>query len=275
MIPGTGNANGVADDLGNLQDINESLWNAFIDNIKLILGPMFAVSGNLPVGKSGTIDFKKFKAIRTNGSASIEKIQLGVTDFAPINFMQMTEGLAEKRSATGNYITGGGGSIERVSGGIDMKFNQYKSKLSPITDSIDQMMGNIARNWVFMFLKFYTKEELESINIIVEETTKPDKDGVEKFDTFTINKIDIRKIIDERQITFTYNSLDKLTKENSRKTIMESLPAMLQYVAAQVNMKELIKVLAGQDFDPDQIIKEQKEPGAYGGNEAVALGDNS
>ena len=275
MIPGTGNANGVADDLGNLQDINESLWNAFIDNIKLILGPMFAVSGNLPISKSWTLDFKKFKAIRTNGSSSIEKIQLWVTDFAPINFMQMTEGLAEKRSATGNYITGWGGSIERVSGGIDMKFNQYKSKLSPITDSIDQMMGNIARNWVFMFFKFFTKEELADMDIIVEEVTKPDANAVEKFETFTINKIDIRKIIDERQITFTYNSLDKLTKENSRKTIMESLPAMLQYTAGQVNMKELIKVLAGQDFDPDKIIKEEKPAWAYGWNEQVALWDNS
>lgn len=275
MIPGTGNANGVADDLGNLQDINESLWNAFIDNIKLILGPMFAVSGNLPISKSGTLDFKKFRAIRTNGASAIEKIQLGVTDFAPINFMQLTEGLAEKRSATGNYITGGGGSIERVSGGIDMKFNQYKSKLSPITDSIDQMMGNIARNWVFMFFKFYTKEELASMDVVVAEVTKPDLKWVEKFDTFTINGIDIRKIIDERQITFTYNSLDKLTKENSRKTIMESLPAMLQYTASQVNMKELIKVLAGQDFDPDKIIKEEKAPGAYGWNEQVALGDNA
>lgn len=273
MIPGTGNANGVADDLGNLQDINESLWNAFIDNIKLILGPMFAVSGNLPIWKSGTLDFKKFKAIRTNGASSIEKIQLGVTDFAPINFMQMTEGLAEKRSATGNYITGGGGSIERVSGGIDMKFNQYKSKLSPITDSIDQMMGNIARNWVTMFFKFYTKEELAEMDIIVEEVTKPDANGVQRFDTFTINKIDIRKIIDERQITFTYNSLDKLTKENSRKTIMESLPAMLQYTADQVNMQELMKVLAWQDFDPDKIIK-QKQPVSTWWNQDIALGDN-
>lgn len=55
-----------------------------------------------------------------------------------------------------------------------MKFNQYKSKLSPITDSIDQMMGNIARNWIFMILKFFTKEELASMDIIVEEVTKPD-----------------------------------------------------------------------------------------------------
>ena len=140
--------------------------------------------------------------------------------------MQMNEGLAEKRTATGNYITGGGGAIERVSGGIDMKFNQYKSKLSPITDSIDQMMGNIGRNWIFMYLKFYTKEELIEREINVEEQFKN-----EKFDTFLINKIDIRSIIDEKNITFTYNSLDKLTKENSRKTIMESLPAMLQYTA--------------------------------------------
>jgi len=107
-----------------------------------------------------------------------------------------------------------------------MKFNQYKSKLSPITDSIDQMMGNIGRNWIFMYLKFYTKEELIEREINVEEQFKN-----EKFDTFLINKIDIRSIIDEKNITFTYNSLDKLTKENSRKTIMESLPAMLQYTA--------------------------------------------
>ena len=269
-IPGTGNANGVADDLGTLQDINDSLWNAFIDNMKLILGPMFAVSGNLPVGKNGTIDFKRFRAIRTNGTANLTKIQLWVTDFSPVNFMQMNEGLAEKRTATGNYITGWGGAIERVSGGIDMKFNQYKSKLSPITDSIDQMMGNIGRNWIFMYLKFYTKEELIEREINVEEQFKN-----EKFDTFLINKIDIRSIIDEKNITFTYNSLDKLTKENSRKTIMESLPAMLQYTAWQVNMKELMKVLAWQDFDPDKIIKEEKAPWAYGWNEQVALGDNT
>lgn len=35
---------------------------------------------------------------------------------------------------------GSGGGIERVAGGIEMRFNQYKSKLTPVTDSIDQMM---------------------------------------------------------------------------------------------------------------------------------------
>lgn len=136
------------------------LWNAFLDNIKLVMGPMFKVSGNIPIGKNGTLDFKKFRAFRSNGSSDIEKIQLGVTDFAPINFMQVVQSFSEQRSGVNNYITGGAGSVERVAGGIDIKFNQYKSKLTPITDSIDQMMGNIARSWVLMYLKYFTKEEL-------------------------------------------------------------------------------------------------------------------
>lgn len=261
MIPGTGNANGVADNLWGLQDINDSLWNSFIDNIKLTLGPMFAISGNLPIGKNGTLDFKRFKAIRTNGTGSIEKIQLGVTDFAPINFMQMVEGVSEKRSGTGNYITGGGGSIERVAWGIDMKFNQYKAKLAPISDSIDQMMGRIARNWVMMAFSLYTIDELAKFEIIITEKFIKDENGKEKFDTWLINQVDIRDVIDEKNVTFTYNSLDKLTKENSRTAITASLPAMLQYAMSEVNMSEIIKVLAWQDFDPELIIK-KKDPAA-------------
>jgi hypothetical protein len=114
LIPGTGNANGVADNLGGLQDINNMLWNSFLDNIKLVMGPMFKVSGNIPIGKNGTLDFKKFRAFRSNGSSDIEKIQLGVTDFAPINFMQIVQSFSEQRSGVSNYIMGGAGSIERV-----------------------------------------------------------------------------------------------------------------------------------------------------------------
>lgn len=265
MVPGTGNANGVADNLGGLQDINNMLWNAFLDNIKLVLGPMFKVSGNIAIGKNGSLDFKKFRAIRTNGSSDIEKIQLGVTDFAPINFMQVVQSFSEQRSGVNNYITGGAGSVERVAGGIDIKFNQYKSKLTPITDSIDQMMGNVARSWVLMYLKFFTKEELAKMDVKIEEVFEKDKKGMDKFKTFTVNGVEIESIIDERNITFTFNSLNKLTKENSRAAIKESLPFLLQYSADKMNMQELIKVLVGQDFDPEKIIVEgQPRTASYG-----------
>lgn len=72
-------------------------------------------------------------------------------------------------------------------------------------------------------------------------------------------------IINEQNVTFTYNSLYKLTKENSRAAVKEALPFILQYAGNKVNFDELMKVLLGQDFDPDNIaVKEQpKAPGAY------------
>lgn len=74
------------------------LWNSFLDNIKLNLGPMFKITGNLPMGKNGTLDFKKFRTFRTNGSMDIEKIQLGSDSFAPMQFMQLVETTGQQRS---------------------------------------------------------------------------------------------------------------------------------------------------------------------------------
>ena len=253
-IPGTGSSNGVADNLGWLQDIQASLWNAFIDNIKLILGPMFKVSWNTPIGKNGTIDFKKFRAIRTTGQNDIEKIQLWVTDFAPMNFMQMVQSVSEQRSWVNNYVMGWQWTIERVSWGIDMKYNQYKSKLTPITDSIDQMMGWMARCWVNWWFKYFTREELKELWVTVEEVY----DDNNKFVTFNINGTDIKTIIDERNITFSYNSLYRLTKENSRSDLKEAFPFILQYAPDKLNMEEMVKVLSWMDFDPDNIIKKQE-----------------
>lgn len=263
-IPWTWNANGVADNLGWLQDIQASLWNAFIDNIKLILGPMFKISWNVPIGKDGTIDFRKFRAIKTTGQNDIEKIQLGVTDFAPINFMQMVQSVSEQRSGVNNYVMWGQWTIERVSGGIDMKYNQYKSKLTPITDSIDQIMGNTARAWIMYLFKFFTKEELAKLGVTIEEKI----DDKWQFETILVNKNDIRDYLDERNITFTYNSLHRLTKENSRADIKEALPFILQYASDKINFEELIKVLTWQDFDPDAIVRKQEDrpatpPGGY------------
>lgn len=139
-----------------------------------------------------------------------------------------------------------------------MKFNQYKSKLTPITDSIDQMMGNIARSWVLMYFKFFTKAELMELGLDIQEVYEEDEKGKSKFVGFTVNGMDLKTIIDERNITFTYNSLSKLTKENSRASIKESLMALLQYAGPKINLDEIAKVLTGADFDPENITIKQK-----------------
>jgi len=256
-VPWTWNANGIADKLTVLQDLQNTLWNAFIDNLKLNLWPMFKISGNLPMGKTGKLDFKAFKAFKTNGSQSIEKIQLWVSDFAPMNFMQMVEWTALKESWMNSYVTWGWWAIERTQAWVDVKFNQYKSKLTPLTDSIDQMMWNITRNWVLMLFKFYTKEELVKLNINVEEVFEKDKDWKDIFKTFNINGIDISTIIDENNISFTYSSLDKITMENSRDTIIMNLQYMLQYIPQQINMTEIWKILSWKTFSAEKLFKEE------------------
>lgn len=262
-IPWTWNANWISDKLSVLQDLQNTLWNAFIDNIKLNLWPMFKISWNIPLWKNWTLDFRAFKAYKTNGSQDIEKIQMWVTDFAPMNFMQMVEWTSLKESWMNNYVTGWGWSIERTQAWVDVKFNQYKSKLTPLTDSLDQMMWNITRSWIIMLLKFFTKEELLKMDIKVEEVFIKDKKWNDVFDTLTINSIDIKTIIDENNISFTYNSLDKITMENSRDTIMMNLQYMLQYVPGQLNMPELWKAIAWKTFNPEKILlpaSEQKKP---------------
>lgn len=258
LIPWTWNAVWAADKQLNLQQIQNTLWNAFIDNLKLNLWPMFKITGNLPMWKNWTIDFKAFKAIKTNGTWDIEKIQMWVTDFAPMNFMQMVETASQKETWMTNYVMWGWGSIERTQWWIDLKFNQYKSKLTPITDSIDQMMWNIARSWIQMYLKFFTMEELKKMWVQVDKVYETDDNWKSIFKTITLNSIDIRDIIDETNITFTYNSLDKVTKETLRWNLMQNLQYLLQYSGWQMNMQEVANVLAWLDFDPTKLFKKEK-----------------
>jgi len=257
-IPWTGNANGIADNLWGLQDIQNMLWNSFLDNIKLTLWPLFKVSGNLPIWKNGSLDFKSFKVFRTNGQSDIEKISLGTTDFAPINFMQAVQSTAEQRSGVNEYILGWQGRAERVAGWVDLILDQYKSKLTPITDSIDQMMADTSRNWILMYLQFFTTEELEQLWIVVERITKTQWKK-EVIDTFKINGLDIKSIINEKNISFTYNSLDKLQKEAQRGTLQEVFQFILQYAWDKVNLDELIKALMWKDFDFDSIVKLEEQ----------------
>lgn len=258
-IPWTWNSLWLTDKLWWIQDLQNMLWNAFSDNLKLILWPMFKVTWNFPMAKSWKIDFWAFRVYKTAWWADIEKVQLWVTDFAPMNFMQMNEWVAMKESWMNNYVSGWGWAIERTQAWVDVKFNQYKSKLTPITDSIDQMMWSIARSWIIMFLKFYTKEELKSLDIDVQDVFIKDDKWNEKFDTFKINWIELERILDENNITFTYNSLHKITKENSRDTIIMNLQYLLQYAWGKINMSEISKVLAWKDFNPEKIFYSEEE----------------
>lgn len=256
-VPWTSNANGISDNLGWLQDIQNMLWNSFLDNIKLTLWPVFKVSWNLPIWKSWKLDFKSFKVFRTNWQSDIEKIPLWTTDFAPINFMQAVQTTAETRSWVNEYILWWQWRAERVAWGIDLIFNQYKSKLTPITDSIDQMMADISRSWILMYLEHFSEAELNKMDIKVEKIMdEKEKEVV----SFMINDKDVKDIINEKNISFRYNSLDKLQKENQRKTLQDVFQFIIQYAWDKVNIQELLKGIMWKDFDYDKIVNFVQEP---------------
>lgn len=267
-IPWTWNSIWAADKQSWLQALQNTLWNASIDNIKLLLWPMFKISGNVPLSKSGKVDFGAFKAFKSNWQQDIEKIQVWVQDFASMNFIQAVDAASQKDFAMTNYIMWWWWAIERTQWWLDLKYNQYKSRLTPITDSVDQLMSNISRSWIFMYLKYFSKKELEKLWLKIEEKFIVDDKWINKFDTIEINSIDIREIIDETNITFSYNSLDKVTKEATRDNITRNLQYLLQYSWWKLNMDEVSKILAWLDFDPLKLFKDQQASESWqAGNE--------
>lgn len=255
-VPWSNNALGIADNLSWLQNVINWMWNAFLDNIKLQLSDMYEVVWNSPFVRNGKIDFKKFWALKVNQANSIRRLELWVKDFTPVNSIQLLVEFAQQRSWVNQYIMWWQGRAERVAWGIDVIINQYKSKLTPITDSINRMMTNIARSWVMMFLKYYTESELLKKWIIVEKIY--DENDSTKFITFNINWKDIRDIIDEDKISFSFDALYKIEMENNRNILKESLQYVLQYAQDKVNLAAYFKALLWQNFTMDEIFVDKE-----------------
>lgn len=249
-IPWSNNSQWIWDSLAGLQNIINWMWNAFLDNIKLQLSDMYEVVWNSPFVRNWKIDFKKFWALKVNTPNSIRRLELWVKDFTPINSIQLLVEFAQQRSWVNQYILWGQGRAERVSWGIDIIINQYKSKLTPITDSINRMMTNISRSWIMMLLKYYTEEELAKKEIFIEKKY----DDKWKFITINVNWKDIKDIIDEDKISFSFDALYKVEMENNRNILKEMFQYVLQYAQDKVNLAAYFKALLWQPFTMDEII---------------------
>ena len=253
-IPWSWNSNWIWDNLAWLQNIINWMWNAYLDNIKLQLSDMYEVVWNSPFVRNWKIDFKKFWALKVNQMNSIRRLELWVKDFSPINSIQLWVDFAQQRSWVNSYIMWWQGRAERVAWWIDVILNQYKSKLTPITDSINRMMTNIARSWVMIFLKYYSEEELLKKWIEIEKTYKEWKWKIKVLDTIMVNGRDIKDIIDEDKISFSFDALYKIEMENNRAILKESLQYILQYAKDKVNLVAYFKALLWQEFTMDEIF---------------------
>ena len=241
-VPWSGTSNGQIDNLSHLQHIITGIWNAFLDNIKMQMSWMFAVYGNVPwLSRDGKIRFEKFKGVKMSPDSKIERIDLWLNDFSPLNVGQYIEQMTEKRAWVNGYLLWGQSKVERVSDSINLIHDQYKSKLTPIIDSIQIMMWRVSKSWVLMFLKYFSEKELNKMWL----EFSADEDG-----KVMVNDMLIEDIINDENISFEFNSLRNIEKEKKRwiiKEIFIQLIQMKQMTAEQTN--ELFNILLDDNFD--------------------------
>lgn len=244
-IPWAGVSNGQIDNLSHLQNMLTWIWNWFLDNMKMQLSGMFEIRGNVPgLNRDGKLRFERFKWIRMSQDASIKRLDLWLNDFSPINTAQFIEWITEKRAGVNGYLLWGQSKVERVSDSINLIHDQYKSKLTPVIDSVQIMMGNIAKSWILIYLKHFSEAELNKLWLEFEYD--------EENNDLKMNSISVADIIRDENISFKFNSLRNIEKEKKRGIIKEiylQLIQVKQFDNNQVN--ELIKVLLDEDFDLD------------------------
>lgn len=240
-IPWAWNANWQVDNLSDLQNILNGIWNWFLDNMKMQLSWMFTVTWNVPaLSRDGKLKFKKFQAIKLTPDSSINRLDLWLNDFSPINTAQFIEWIWEKRAWVNSYLLWGQSKVERVSDSINLIHDQYKSKLTPIIDSVQIMMWGVAKAWILIYLKHFTEKELNKLWINFEAWEE----------WLMINWILVEDIIRDEAISFKFNSLRNIEKEKKRwiiKEIFMQLIQVKQFKPEQID--ELFKILLDEDFD--------------------------
>lgn len=241
-IPWSWTSNWQIDNLAHLQSILNWVWNAFLDNIKMQMSGMFAVYGNVPwLSRDGKIKFEKFKWIKMTPDAEIKRLDFWLNDFSPLNVNQYVEWAVEKRAWVNGYLLWGQSKVERVSDSINLIHDQYKSKLTPIIDSVQMMMGKVSKAWVLIYLKYFTEEELNKLWL---------EFGQDEEWKITVNDYLIEDIINDENISFKFNSLRNIEKEKKRwiiKEIFQSLIQMKQMNPEQID--ELFNILLDDEFD--------------------------
>jgi len=256
-VPWAWTSNGQVDNLSHLQSILTWIWNAFLDNIKMQMSGMFAIYGNVPwLGRDGKVRFEKFKGIKMSPDSKIERLDFGLNDFSPLNVGQYVEQMTEKRAWVNGYLLGWQSKVERVSDSINLIHDQYKSKLTPIIDSIQMMMGRVSKTWMLMYLKYFTEKELNKLWL---EFSADEEWWI------LVNEMLISDIINDENISFKFNSLRNIEKEKKRwivKEIFQSLIQMKQMKPEQIN--ELFNILLDDDFDINRFkgldFSNQDEP---------------
>ena len=232
-----------------LVDASNAMLNMFFDSVRL---------WNTIIFKQQWI-WKKTSDIKIKNGMVLEwdiaRINLGWTDFSWFNWLQALQNIAQSTVWISDMILWWNSRVQRIAWAFDFAFSQYKSRLTPFTDSIDMAMSKIVKGRICQYLTYYTKDELEEM-FDIEIEKKREKWKV----NYYIDWISVKDILNENNISFKFDSMFNLKKDNLKRTAMDIFQLAQQYNNEKVDWVKLLKLLAWDDsIKLEEILWIQEE----------------
>lgn len=229
------------------QMVSNSLFNIYLDNLKMQIAPMFESVGwlNSFLGNKNKIEYAPYKVVPTNTPWSLRKVDLWIWWFEPVNAIQFMSTVSRERVGINEYVMWVQWKVERIAWWVDMLFNQFKSRLMPLTNSINTWMGRIAKIILLMYATYYKESELKELWL--EDT------------------LDMVKFLDEKNVKFQLSSLNLLENEEKLEYLNNNLMNLAwlrqdETWKPTINIQELVKALLTKEIDTDAILTPKEMP---------------
>ena len=249
----------MATSLEDIQETADTIFNLTIDNIKLQVAPMFSKMKWWDLFQFGEwkLEYTPFGVVEVNTPDWLQRLQLWTPDFSWTNMMQFLMQLWEMSEWVNSYAVWYQNKVERSATWVSALVQAYKSRLLPLTESLNMALSKIAEMWWIIWVTILP----ETIQVRIQ---------TEEWKT-KFAEITMEDILGKFDIEFDAQSLKSATRETRRAQSMQLLQiattAWIDMATQQyfIDMRKLWKYtldsfeLPAEDFvlNDKQIIKKQ------------------
>ncbi len=234
-IPGIPFGQWMGTSLEDIQEQADTIFNLTMDNIKLQVAPMFQKmkGGDIFQFGEGKLQYEPFGVVEVNSPDAISRLELGTNDFAGTNMIQYLTQLGEMSEGVNSYSVGYQNKVERSATGVSALVQSFKSRLLPLTESLNMALAKVAEMWAIIGVAILP----ETIQVKVQP-----EGGAVRFADITMEDI-----IGKFDFEFDAQALKTATREGRRDQALQLLdiatksgsdPATWQFF---VNMENIWK----------------------------------
>lgn len=214
--PGLAFGHGIATSQEHIQQASDTIFNLFLDNMKLQVAPMFQKprGGDAFGAGSNVLSYEPFKIYETNSPDAIQRIQLGTPDVTGENVVDYLVSMGEKAEGLNSYAIGAQGKVERSATGVSALVQAFKSRLLPMVESMNVALSKIADVWSLMGVALMP----ETISANISSPEEPSK----------FVDIPMKDLLGKYKVEFDAQSLKTATREIKRAQLSQVMQLAAQ-----------------------------------------------